>query len=81
MSALEQLKQAFVDVLGIDPATSPEQIVYGKTPGWDSVAHMALIAQIESRFDIMLDTNDLIGVSSFGKAREIVGKYGISFDA
>jgi len=32
-----------------------------KTPGWDSVAHMRLVAEIESAFDIMMDTEDVIG--------------------
>ncbi len=81
MNTTEQLKQAFVETLGLDAATDPDLIVYGQTPGWDSVAHMGLVADIEQRFDIMLDTQDLIDMSSFAKARQILGKYGIAFDA
>jgi hypothetical protein len=28
----------------------------------------------------MLETDDVIGMSSFGKAREIIAKYGVSTD-
>jgi len=38
---------------------------------------MRLINEIESAFDIMIDTEDVIDMSSFGKAKEIVGKYGV----
>jgi hypothetical protein len=36
---------------------------------------MALIAAIEEGFDLMLDAEDVIDMSSFLKAKEIVTKY------
>ena len=81
MSTTLQLKNAFSEVLGVDPGSDFEGMAYGTTQGWDSVAHMALVAQIELTFDIMLSTEDLIAMSSFPKAKEIVGKYGVAFDA
>ncbi|ACM92125.1 hypothetical protein NAMH_1601 [Nautilia profundicola AmH] len=36
---------------------------------------MTLVAAIEDEFDIMLDTDDIIDMSSFAKAKEIVAKY------
>jgi hypothetical protein len=39
---------------------------------------MNLVAAIESSFDLMLATEDVIDMSSFQKAREIVTKYGVS---
>jgi len=41
---------------------------------------MAMVASIEEAFDIMLDTDDIIDMSSFAKAKEIISKYGISMD-
>jgi len=78
-SSLDQLKKAFVNVLGVSPDSDFESLAYGRTGGWDSVAHMALIAEIESAFDIMLPTDDVIGMSSFPKAKEIVARNGVSF--
>jgi acyl carrier protein len=45
--------------------------------GWDSVAHMVLMSEIENAFDIMLDTDDVIDFSSFEKGKEILRKYDI----
>jgi acyl carrier protein len=42
---------------------------------------MSLVASIEDTFDIMMDTDDIIDMSSVGKAKEILVNYGIEFDA
>lgn len=81
MSNLDLLKSTFADVIGINPASDFNDLVYGNTVGWDSVAHMALIAAIEGAFDIMLPTDDVIDMSSFSKAKEIVAKHGVSLAA
>jgi acyl carrier protein len=76
---VEKLKHAFVNALGVSPEADFESMAFGQTPGWDSVAHMVLISEIENAFDIMLATDDVIGMSSFAKAKEIVAKNGASF--
>ncbi len=78
-SSIEKLKNAFVNALGVSPDSDFESMAYGQVPGWDSVAHMALISEIETAFDIMLSTDDVIGMSSFLKAREIVARNGVDF--
>ncbi len=46
---------------------------------WDSVGHMSLVAALEDEFDIMIDTDDIIDLSSFEKGKEILAKYGVEF--
>ena len=79
MPQSEKLERAFTNAIGIPVASDFNSVAYGKTDGWDSVAHMALVAEIESAFDIMLDTDDVIGMSSFLEAKRILGKYGVDF--
>ncbi|PYT12996.1 MAG: acyl carrier protein [Acidobacteria bacterium] len=76
----ERLKHAFAAAFAVSPDSGVEQMVYGECASWDSTAHMVLIAEIESAFDIMLATEDVIDLSSFEKAKEIVAKYGVSFE-
>lgn len=78
MGNLERLRTAFTVALGLPPDVDPANAEYGVTEGWDSVAHMALIAEIEGAFDIMLDTDEVIGMSSFRKATEIVNAHGVA---
>ena len=54
-----------------------EGLVYQSVLSWDSVGHMSLIAQLEEVFEIMIDTDDIIDLSSYIKGKEIINKYGI----
>jgi len=76
MDNIDKLKLSFSEILDINIEDVTDTLGYGDKP-WDSVAHMAIIAAIETAFDIMLDTDDVIDMSSFAKAKEIVRKYGI----
>jgi acyl carrier protein len=75
--SIETLKKIFSETLEIPPSEVNETLVYGLTKSWDSVAHMALIAAIESSFDLLIDTNDVIDMSSYSKALEILHNYGV----
>ena len=74
-----KLRNAFAQGLNVPVAGIDESLTYANSPGWDSVAHMALISALDETFDIMLDTEDVIDMSSYLKAREILAKYGIQF--
>ena len=50
---------------------------YGESEQWDSVGHMTLIAALEDAFDIMVDMDDIIDLSSFEKGKEILRKYDV----
>jgi len=77
MNNLQQLKKIFAEGLGINEDAVTDDLTYQSVKQWDSVGHMALIVAIESAFDIMMDTDDIIDMSSFAKAKEIIQKYGI----
>ena len=78
-----QLKAAFEEALGIDQArTNWDQLTYRGIPEWDSVAHMQLVVAIETAFGIMLDTDEVVGMSSYPIARRILhDNHGLDFDA
>lgn len=71
----EKLRQIFASSLNIKIDDVQDDLKYATIPQWDSVAHMALVAAIEEGFDIMMDAEDVIDMSSFAKARSIVGKH------
>lgn len=50
---------------------------YQAISNWDSVGHMTLIAALEDTFEIMMDTDDIIDLSSYEKGKEILKKYNI----
>ena len=71
----DRVNKVFLEVIGIDPTIDSEKLVYSEIPGWDSVAHMALIAALEEEFDCMLDMDDIIDMSNYDKALTIMAKY------
>jgi len=79
MSNEERLVKAFSEALDIDSSLVVDNLQYNSIPEWDSIAHMALVAALESEFDIMMDTDDIIDMSSVQKAKEILAKYEVSF--
>lgn len=79
MSNAEKLRAIFAESLNIDVAQVTDDLTYNSIPEWDSVAHMALIAEIDDAFDTMLDTDDVLDMSTFAKAKEILAKYDVTF--
>lgn len=73
-----QLEQIFSDALGIELEQVSDALSYQGIPQWDSVAHMGLIAQLEDHYGVLLDTDDIIDMSSVAKVREILAKYGVA---
>ena len=52
-------------------------VAYQSIAKWDSVGHMRLMAEIERAFGILLDTEDIVGFSSYETGKEILRKYGV----
>ncbi|WP_416305808.1 acyl carrier protein [Neptunicella sp. SCSIO 80796] len=80
MTTTEKLYQAFATGLGIEIDSVSDELAYNSIPQWDSTAHMILIAELENQFDVMLDTDDIIDMSSVSKAKQILAKHRIAFD-
>ncbi len=75
MENKEKLIKAFTESLGIEPQLVTDELTYNTIPQWDSTAHMVLIAELENVFDVMLDTDDIIDLSSVAQAKIILQKY------
>jgi len=77
----QTLQAAFAQALGIPITSVTPDLAYRAIPQWDSVAHMALIAELESTFNVMLDTDEILDLSSVAVAKQILGRHGVAFDA
>ena len=79
MTNLEKYNQAFMNTLEV----KEEQLnglVYQSVELWDSVGHMTLVAALEDAFGIMMETDDIIDLSSYEKGKEILSKnYNVEF--
>jgi acyl carrier protein len=73
----ESVEALFARALNIDIGDVNDGLAYNSRKEWDSVAHMGLIAVLEEAYGIMIETDDIIDMSSVGKAKEILRKYGV----
>lgn len=79
MTNKEKYDQVFCETLGITQDTLAG-LGYQDIAQWDSVGHMGLIAALEEAFDIMMDTDDIIDLSSYEKGMEILAEnYEVEF--
>lgn len=79
MTPQDELVNGFASALGIARDKVTETLAYRSIPEWDSVGHMSLIAELESRFNVMLDTDEILDLSSVAAAKQILGKHGVDF--
>jgi len=78
MSNLDKYNQCFMTSFTIDESAFKNNIEYNSIPEWDSIGHMAMIAELEEVFEISMDIDDIIEFSSYNKGIEILKKYEVS---
>lgn len=78
MTNLEKYNHIFEECFEINLENIGTKLEYQSVSDWDSIGHMSLISAIEENFDIMLDTEDIIGFISYDIGKEILLKYKIN---
>ena len=63
-----KLAEVFRAVLSLGPDSDVTDVRQLTTPGWDSLAHVSLVAAIESEFGVSIDIADSIALTSFRAA-------------
>ncbi len=53
---LEKYNEIFTSLFGVPEDELNEEFNFGTAPGWDSLAHMELIAQLEDEFGVLFET-------------------------
>jgi acyl carrier protein len=81
MKQVEELRYCFRQALNLPPEAEVDALEYAKQPVWDSVAHMRLVAAIEQEFNVMFSTDQILDMSSFGKACSILDELGVPLAA
>jgi acyl carrier protein len=71
-SEMCRLDEAFRTALELPPEVELERLEYGGHPHWDSVGHMALVAEIEDVYGLTLDPSDVRAMSSYAKTAALL---------
>lgn len=74
----DRVRDAFVEALDLSPGAQVDALEIGQDAAWDSLGHMALVAELEDRFGVTLETDDVVGMTSYAKAVEILRRRGVA---
>ena len=75
----EKYDAAFIQVFEIKQDQLNSTLEYQSIKPWDSVGHMALVAELEDVFDIMLEMDDIVDFGSYETGIATMKKYGVEF--
>lgn len=77
MSNIEKYNNAFVEVFGVEVSALGSNFNKDNVDAWDSVHQLNIIALLEESFDIMLDPEDIMELTSYEKGKELMEKYDV----
>ena len=69
-----QVKKIFSEVFEVD-INEVENIEYQSVEAWDSIGHMMMISELETKFSVSIDIDDVIVISNFNECIAILNKY------
>ena len=72
-----RLADVFRAVLELTPGVEVERVRQSGEDRWDSLAHVSLVAAIESEFDVTLDAADGLRLTSFEATRLLLEEKGL----
>lgn len=77
MTNIEKYNQAFVEVFSVEESALGSNFNKDSVDSWDSVHQLNIIALLEESFDIMLDPEDIMELTSYEKGKELMAKYDV----
>ncbi len=77
MTNLEKLNNIFCEMFSVNVEELQADFDREHVANWDSVHQVGLSSTIEDEFDIMLDPEDIIALTSYEGAKSVLAKYDI----
>ncbi|KAJ52003.1 acyl carrier protein [Clostridium tetanomorphum] len=79
MNNIDKLNKILRDVFNIkDDCYTKDELGPDEIEGWDSLAHVDLVTNLEEQFEISLDVIDISRMYTIGDIKNILKKYGVS---
>lgn len=70
---LEELRTIFADALGRPMPPFTPELAFANLPGWDSVAHLALLLSVEQRMGVAFTAAEMVSMQTVGDLMAAVG--------
>ena len=73
---MRTVEQIVSETLGIPAASVHDDLAYDSIPEWSSVAHLDLILTLEGEYDISIDDDAILELTSVGAIRGYLARVG-----
>jgi acyl carrier protein len=71
----DSISFAFRTAMRLDDNFAVEdQMGFDDIPGWDSVGHMNLISELESKLGVSLEMEEIVALDTVGAVRQLVAR-------
>jgi len=74
----EKLKDILTKVLLLDESKISDGMSRKNVEEWDSMAHLMLVSEIESAFEVTMDDDDIMEIQTVGDIKKTLKKLGIT---
>jgi acyl carrier protein len=74
----KKLKTILAKVLLIDEAKISDELSRKTVKEWDSMAHLMLVSEIESVFEVTMDDDDIMEIQTVADIKKTLQKLGIT---
>ncbi len=75
MNSKERYDRIVNEIFELNGMPINESMTRGNTEKWNSLLHLTFVTAIEDEFEIMLDTQDILNLTSYSAGLEIIDKY------
>ena len=72
MPLTDRLAAVFEKVFDLEPREFSEKLVPEDVLRWDSLGHMSMVMELEERFGLSFEVDEIMEMSSAGKILEIL---------
>ena len=77
-NADKKLKTILAKVLLIDESKVSDEMSRKTVKEWDSMAHLMLVTEIETAFEVTLDDDDIMEIQTVADIKKTLQKHGIT---
>jgi acyl carrier protein len=77
-STIKKLKTILAKVLLIDESKISDEMSRKTVKEWDSMAHLMLVSELESAFEVTMDDEDIMEIQTVADIKKTLQKLGIT---
>ena len=75
--AENKLRNTIAKVLLMDDTEVTDDLAREAVEAWDSLAHLMLISEVESTFQVTFSDDDILAIRTVGDVKKMLRKYGV----